>query len=207
MRVQRILIAGASGAGKTTLAARIAAAVGAPHTEIDALHWRAGWTPSPTFIDDVRALATTEAWVTEFQYREAQPILAARSDLLVWLRPSRPVVLARVLRRTLLRRLRREVIWGSNVEPPLRRILTDRDHIVRWSMRTFHASEERIRAARRANPGLRLVTVRSRRDVERLLAYLARDQAESVVGTSTAPPNRRSRALYCAIASQRWVRR
>lgn len=170
---RRILVAGASGSGKTTLARRIAAASGTAHTEIDALHWRPGWTSNPVFLDDVRALAAGDAWVTEFQYREAQPILAARGELLVWLRPSRPVVLLRVVRRTLVRRMRGELVWGTNTEPPLRTVLTDRDHIVRWSMRTFHAAEDRIRTARREHPALRLVQVRSRRDVERLLALLA----------------------------------
>lgn len=172
MEASRIVVAGASGAGKTTLAGRIAAVTGAPHTEIDALHWGPGWTPSPTFVDDVRALAAGDAWVTEFQYGQALPILTGRAQLLVWLRPSRAVVLARVVRRTVTRRVLRERLWGTNVEPPLRTILTDRDHIVRWSMRTFHTADDRIRAARRSNPALVLVQVRSRRDAERLLALL-----------------------------------
>ena len=175
MRAHRIVVAGASGSGKTTLAARIAAVTGAPHTEIDGLHWRAGWTASESFVEDVEALAARDAWVTEFQYRQVLPILAARAELLVWLRPPRFVVLSRVVRRTVRRRVRRELLWGVNLEPPLHTVLTDPDHIVRWSMRTFHAAEERVRVAVRSNPGLRIVQVRTRGDVERLLALLARD--------------------------------
>ncbi|MGN6444782.1 AAA family ATPase [Amnibacterium sp.] len=177
---RRILVAGAAGAGKTTLAARIAAATGSPHIEIDAVHWRAGWTVNPTFVDDVDALAAGDAWVTEFQYRAVLRLLAERAELLVWVRPRRAVVLTRVLRRTVRRRLRHELVWGTNVEAPLRTILTDRDHIVRWSMRTFHEPEERIREARRANPGLRLVQVRSGRDAARLLAALQSGRDRSI---------------------------
>jgi adenylate kinase family enzyme len=172
VRAQRIVVAGATGAGKTTLADRIAAAVGSPHTELDGLHWRAGWTVSPSFVDDVRALVAQEAWVTEFQYPQTLSTLAARAELLVWIRPSRLVVLGRVVRRTVRRRLRHELLWGVNREAPLRTILTDRDHIVRWSMRTFRTAEARVREAQRANPALRVVQVRSRRDVDRLLALL-----------------------------------
>ena len=175
MRAQRILVAGASGSGKTTLAARIAAVTGSPHTEIDGLHWRAGWTASETFVEEVEALAAEVAWVTEFQYRQVLPILAARAELLIWLRPPRLVVLARVVRRTLRRRFRRELLWGVNVEQPLRTVLTDRDHIIRWSMRTFGDAEERIRTAQQANTELRVVQARSKGDVERLLARLATD--------------------------------
>ncbi|WP_375390328.1 adenylate kinase [uncultured Amnibacterium sp.] len=125
--VRRIVVAGASGSGKTTLAERIAAVTGSPHAEIDGLYWRAGWTASESFEDDVRALADRDAWVTEFQYRQVLPMLADRAQLLVWLRPSRPVVLWRVVRRTLRRRFRRELLWGVNVERPLWTFFTDRD--------------------------------------------------------------------------------
>lgn len=169
----RILVAGPSGSGKTTLARRIGAVTGLPHTEIDAVHWRAGWTANPRFAADVADLAAGEHWVTEFQYREALPILAARADLPVHLRPLRAVVLLRVIRRTLRRRLRGELLWGVNREPRLRSVLTDRDHIVRWSMRTFAWPYDRVAAAQVTNPALHVVTVRTRSDVERLLRQLA----------------------------------
>ncbi len=38
-RPRRILVAGTAGAGKTTLARRVAALLGLPHIEIDALPW------------------------------------------------------------------------------------------------------------------------------------------------------------------------
>lgn len=41
-----------------------------------------------------------------------------------------------VVRRTVVRRLRRVVLWNGNVEPPLRTIITEQDHIVRWAWRT-----------------------------------------------------------------------
>jgi len=182
MRARRIVVAGPSGSGKTTLAVRIAGETGVPHTEIDGLHWRAGWTPSESFADDVRALVAQDAWVTEFQYPQALPLLAARADLLVWLRPPRVTVLRRVVARTVRRRVRRELLWGVNQEPPLRTILTDRDHIVRYSMRGFRTTEERIRGALVTNPGLRVVQVRSAADAARLLALLRRDSGRDPTG-------------------------
>ena len=173
MRARRILVAGAAGAGKTTLAARIAAATGVPHTEIDGLYWRAGWTANAAFVEEVEALVAEHAWVTEFQYHEVLPILADRADLLVWLRPPRPLVLFRVVRRTILRRIRRELLWGVNREQPLWRIFTDRDHIIRYAVRGFRTTEDRLREAAAAHPRLPMVQVRSRRDAERLLARLA----------------------------------
>lgn len=173
VRAGRILIAGAAGAGKTTLALRIAAATGMPHTEIDALYWRAGWTANESFVEEVEALVAGDSWVTEFQYREVLPILASRADLLVWLRPPRPVVVLRVVRRTIRRRVRRELLWGVNREQPLWHVFTDRDHIIRYAIRGFRVTEDRLRDAVAAHPELRVVQVRSRRAAERLLARLA----------------------------------
>ncbi|WP_348994585.1 hypothetical protein [Arthrobacter sp. AL12] len=58
---KRVLVAGVSGVGKTTLGGRIAALTGGPHTEIDALFHGPAWTPRPEFLADVRSLIRTDA--------------------------------------------------------------------------------------------------------------------------------------------------
>jgi adenylate kinase family enzyme len=173
VQARRIVVAGAAGAGKTTLAARIADATGVPRTEIDAVYWRAGWTANERFVEEVEALVATDEWVTEFQYAQVLPVLAARAELLVRLRPPVPIVLARLLRRTVRRRVRRELLWGVNEESPLWTVLTDRNHILRYGLRTFRIVDRWVRDASAANPDLRVVQVRSRRDADRLLARLS----------------------------------
>ncbi|MCI9858751.1 AAA family ATPase [Microbacterium proteolyticum] len=167
-RPRRIVVAGVSGVGKTTLARRIAEITGIPHTEIDALFHGPDWTPRPAFVDDVRALVARDTWVTEWQYSDARPLLTARADLLVWLDlPFATATLPRVVARTVRRRLRRERLWNGNLEPPLRTFFTDPEHIVRWSFATRRKYRERIPALRRDLPVVRL---RRRRDVERWVA-------------------------------------
>lgn len=168
-RPRRILVAGVSGAGKTTLAARISATLGIIHTEIDALFHGAGWTPRPEFLDDVRALVAAPTWVTEWQYAAARPLLAEAADLLVWLDPPFHRTLGRVTRRTLRRRLRREVLWNGNVEPPLWTVLSNRDHIWRWAIRTRHKYRDLVPATAAAHPHLSVVHLRRQREVERWL--------------------------------------
>src|SRR3712207_5102047 len=129
-RPQRILVAGVTGVGKTTLARRIADLTGAPYTEIDSLYHGPNWTYLETFPEDVRRLAAQPAWVTEWLYRSARPVLAARADTVVWLDLPTRVMLTRLVRRTVRRRLRREELWNGNVEAPLWHFVTGRDHIV-----------------------------------------------------------------------------
>ncbi|MGN7969458.1 AAA family ATPase [Microbacterium sp. 22296] len=172
-RPRRVAVAGVSGVGKTTLARRIAAVAGIPHTEIDALFHGPDWTPRPAFVDDVRALVARDTWVTEWQYSSARPLLAARADLLVWLDlPFWRVTLPRVVSRTLRRRLRAEQLWNGNLEPPLHTFFTDPEHIVRWSVSTRNTYRERIRVLR---PDLPVVRLRSPREVERWLTGPMKD--------------------------------
>lgn len=84
-RPQRVLVAGTSGAGKTTVARAVAEALGCPHVELDALHHGPGWTPRAEFEDDVRRFAASDAWASEWQYAAVRELLLARADLLVWL--------------------------------------------------------------------------------------------------------------------------
>lgn len=170
---RRILVAGTSGAGKTTLAGRVSAALGLPHTELDGLYHGTGWTPRPEFESDVRAVVAQDAWVSEWQYTAVRPLLLGRAELLVWLDLPVPVVLWQVGRRTLRRRLRRTELWNGNVEPPLRTILSDPDHILRWAWRTRHTLRGLDERLARDAPHLQVVRLRSRRAVERWVRSLA----------------------------------
>ena len=167
---QRVLVAGASGAGKTTLARLIAERWHLPHTELDGLHWHSGWIPNPDFASDVHRLAEGEHWVTEFQYGDARPILAARAELLVYLAFPRALVMSRVIRRTVRRRRSAERLWDTdNREPPLRTILTDNDHIIRWAWKSIDRYAEVVAETRQSHPALQIVTLRSPRKAARWL--------------------------------------
>jgi len=170
-RPRRIVIAGVSGTGKTTLAQRIAPIAGTPHTEIDGLYHGRDWVPRAQFLDDVRALVARDAWTTEWQYAAARPILAENADLLVWLDlPFLTTTLPRVIRRTLRRRLRREELWNGNVEPPLRSFFSDPEHIVRWAIRTRNKYRDRMPHLEARWPHLAVVRLRSTREVDAWLA-------------------------------------
>jgi adenylate kinase family enzyme len=164
-RPRRILVAGTSGAGKTTVARALSDRLRIPHVDIDGLYHGPGWVPRPEFDADVAAFVATDTWVTEWQYSAARPLLLARADLLVWLDLTRPQVLAQLVPRTLRRRLRRVELWNGNVEPPLWTILTERDHILRWAWRTHPKTAARVRTVLASPDPPVVVRLRSRREV------------------------------------------
>lgn len=167
----RVLVAGVSGAGKSTLARRVAGVIGAEHVELDALFHGPGWRPRDTFVADVGSFAERECWVTEWQYSAVRPLLTERADLLVWLDlPFATVVLPRLAVRTVRRRLRREVLWNGNIEPPLHTVLTDHEHVVRWAVRYRDKYRRRVPPLADTHPHLTVVRLRSQREVDRWVA-------------------------------------
>ena len=82
---------------------------------------------------------------------------------------ARPAV-PRVIRRTLRRRLGREVLWNGNIEPPLHTFFTDREHIVRWAISTRNKYRERVPRLEQEYSHLRIVRVKTPREVELWLA-------------------------------------
>jgi adenylate kinase family enzyme len=163
---RRILVAGTSGSGKSTLAVRISTALDLPYVELDSLFHGPSWTPRDSFEADVEAFSAGPRWVTEWQYRQVRSLLAARADLLVWLDLSRARVISQLAPRTLRRRLRRQLLWNDNVEPPLRSIFTDPDHVIRWAWRTHAQNARRVRELAHERPDLPIVRIRSRRQAD-----------------------------------------
>ena len=168
-RPRRVLVAGTSGSGKTTVAARVAVLLRAPHVEIDSLYHGPSWTRRASFEDDVRRFSAGPRWVTEWQYDSVRAGLADRADLLIWLDLPRMTVMRQVVRRTVVRRVRRQQLWNGNVEPPIRTVFTDPGHIVRWAWHTHGRTAVRVGelAARRGD--LPIVRLRSRPEIDRWL--------------------------------------
>lgn len=169
---RRVLVAGTSGAGKTTLVRAVSELMRLPRVEIDSLHHGPQWTPRPEFADDVAAFAAGSSWVTEWQYAAVRPLLLARADTVVWLDHPKPVVMYRVTKRTVTRRLRHEVLWNGNTEGPLHTFFTDQDHIIRWAWRAHRDTGRRVREVLTGEHGDRVTVVRLRgqRQVDAWLA-------------------------------------
>lgn len=183
MEGRRMVVAGSSGAGKTTFARAIAARLALPYTEMDALFHGPGWTPRPTFRSEVDAFTSQPAWVTEWQYTEVRPLLAARADTLIWLDYSRSLVMRRVVGRTLRRWALREELWNGNREPNLWHAFTHPEEgIVRWAWTTHHLTAERVTSLLESGGGPTVVRLRNPREASMWLDQRALRAARRLEG-------------------------
>ena len=149
----RIVVTGTSGAGKTTLARLLAVRLALPHIELDAINWQAGWRDlvrhdPPEFVRRVTEAAQEERWVADGNYGPVRDLLWRRATHLVWLDYERPVIMRRVIARSLYRVVMRTELWPGTGNRERWRFLLQASHPIRWAWSTWRhrriATEQRL---------------------------------------------------------------
>jgi len=173
---RRISIVGCSGAGKTTLARRLAQQLGYRHVELDALYHQPNWQPLPTeqFKKTVSEALHGDNWVVEGSYSAVRPHVLERSDMVIWLDLPKAAVMRQVLWRTLRRLVCNEELWNGNRERWGNLFkLSPEQSILVWSWQRYAIYRQRYGDEMRStSPLQRYVRLESRQAVEFFLANL-----------------------------------
>jgi adenylate kinase family enzyme len=101
--VPRVVVVGTSGAGKSTVAAALAALYEVPHVDLDDLATGPRWTrvPDDVFRACVQATLDTPAWIIDGDYqRKLGNRVLEQAEMAIWLDLPLRVSLARMWRRT-----------------------------------------------------------------------------------------------------------
>jgi len=99
--MQRVLVIGSPGAGKSTFAEALARSTGLELIHLDRHYWRAGWTEpdASEWAAEVGRLAARERWVMDGNYGGTLALRLGRADTVVWLDFPVPLCLWRIVRR------------------------------------------------------------------------------------------------------------
>ena len=165
------MLASASGNGKTTFGRALAERLGVPFVELDALNHGPNWTEaSPAELRaKVEPVVAQDAWVIDGGYlSKLGDLVLARADTVVWLDQSLPLVLFRLIRRSVRDIVTQRDLFNGNCRT-WRVAFFTRDSLVSWAVKT-HFRRRRAWPGKFARmPHLELVRLRSPRVVERWL--------------------------------------
>ena len=100
--MQRVLVMGSSGSGKSTFARQLANRTGLPFVSLDALYWRPGWQPSEPEPFGVRVTeaASAPGWIMDGNYTKfAGELRRQRADTVIWFDLPRYVCMTGIMTR------------------------------------------------------------------------------------------------------------
>jgi len=114
--MERIIVIGCPGSGKTTLSKQLANKLGLPLTHLDVLHWRDGWQTIPK--DEFDRLLTDELvkpnWIIDGNYNRTIPLRLQYCDTVIWLDYPRITCMLGVLKRYFKNRGKSRPDMGGN---------------------------------------------------------------------------------------------
>ena len=178
--MKRVVVFGTTGSGKSWLAERLAARTGLRVVELDGLYWGRDWQPAPLELFRHRVECEIrdgggdddgQGWIVVGICGQVRDLTWGAADTLVWLDLPRPLVMGRLLRRTVRRIRSREDRWGTGNRETFRQAFLSRHSILLWAWRTHRLNRERFeRACADLPAGKTVVRLRSAREVERFLA-------------------------------------
>ncbi|QIR38178.1 adenylate kinase [Tolypothrix sp. PCC 7910] len=169
--MQRISIIGTTGSGKTTLAKQISLRRNLPHIELDYLHWESNWIEAPNQImrERVSQALSANSWVVDGNYSIVRDIVWGKADTVVWLDYSWPMVMSRILQRTIWRVITRQEVCNGNRETW--QTTFSRDSIILWALKNYYPQRREYPQlfTKPEYAHLRIVHLRSPADTENWL--------------------------------------
>ncbi|MER6499847.1 adenylate kinase [Streptomyces sp. NPDC001455] len=178
--MQKIALFGAPATGKTTLARRLASELGSCHTDLDDLLFTPdGALPLAEFRRQAAEITSGDAWIVEGNFSKLADVVWHRADVLVWLDFPLPLIVSRIVRRSLRQLAGREdsaqarrLTWG--------RAFFGRRSLLRTAVRKYRNNRPRYvqQVGQTAALGVEVVRLRSPREAERWMTVLRRAEAE-----------------------------
>lgn len=136
------------------MARSLANRLGLVHIELDAIYHQPQWQPleSNEFVcrvdEVVREAGKGAGWVMCGGYgQHIDHIRDAHADTVIWLDYAKPLVMRRLVGRTVRRAVTREELWNGNREPITNFTSWDPEkNVVRWSWVNFERRREQYQA-------------------------------------------------------------
>ena len=166
--MERILIIGCGGAGKSTLARQLGEKTGLPVVHLDQLFWHPGWVESTK--DEIDAKIMEELgkprWIMDGNYNRTLPMRLEKCDTVIYLDFSRVACMFGVLKRIL-------TTFGT-VRPDMAEGCPERFDLdfLKWVWNFNKSKREKYYRLLNKTDGIEKIVLKNRRAVKRFLQSL-----------------------------------
>lgn len=166
--MERILIIGCGGAGKSTLARQMGEKTGLPVVHLDQLFWHPGWVESTKDEIDAKILEELgkPRWIMDGNYNRTLPLRLEKCDTVIYLDFSRFACLLGVLKRVL-------TTYGT-VRPDMAEGCPERFDLefLQWVWNFNKNHREKYYRLLNETEGIEKIVLKNRRMVKRFLRSL-----------------------------------
>jgi len=163
--MERIMIVGCGGAGKSTLARQLGEKLGLPVVHLDKLFWHSGWVESTKEEIDGKIMLELqkERWIIDGNYMRTMPIRMAHCDTVIFLDFNRVSCVWGILKRYLtnIGKVRPDMAEGCPEK-------IDWEFFV-WVWNFNKTKRERIYRMLKEAEGIETIVLKNRRAVENFL--------------------------------------
>ncbi len=163
-----VVVASASGNGKTTVGRELARRLDVQFVELDALVHGPGWaeTPDDVLRAHLKPIIVSDGWVIDggYQHKLGDYVLRA-ADVVVWLDLPVRVWFPRLVARTWRRMRGREQLWNGNRESVYMAVW-GRESLFAWAFRSHF---RRRREWPQTLKEFRVIRLRTQAEVEQLV--------------------------------------
>ena len=174
--LERVVVIGTSGSGKTTFARDLASKLDVIHVEFDSYRHGPNWTETPDdiFRSQLAEALSGDGWVADGNYSVARDVVWPRATAVVWLDYKFPVVFWRLWWRTIGRSVRGTELWNGNRESLHDHFFT-KDSLFLWIFKTHWSRSHRLTEAfdQPEYGHLQVLRFRSPRETKRWLESLS----------------------------------
>jgi len=146
--MKRIVVIGTTGSGKSRLAEELSQRTGLRIIELDALYWGSDWqgVPLELFRHRVEREIRDGGWIVVGNYGQVRDLVWPAADTLIWLDLPFPLVMSRLVRRTVRRAVTKQNLWGTGNTESLVRSFFSRQSILWWAVKTHRRNRQRFTA-------------------------------------------------------------
>jgi adenylate kinase family enzyme len=168
--MQRLLIIGCPGAGKSTLCRQLAGLLRLEAIHLDSLYWTPGWVEAShnQWMQDVAQALQRESWIIDGNYLKTLPPRLAAADTVIFLDLPRRTCLLRIVRRWLR--------YRGTTRPDMPADCPERLdwEFVKWVW-DFHADQRPaiLEHLRQVSPAKRVIMLRSPNEVDLFVRGMA----------------------------------